>query len=876
MKYNQLPNQLIPDSQKGEEFIKENLLSIKNFGMSDASSKQRDIECWYMYHNIWNEEEFEYLTKVPSGTQGGADYYLPAKVRHIPIQRSKLNVLIGQQKHRPYQFSTTVAYDDCSTERQVKALHDYFGQVGNVLSQRISNYQQQIISIEQQKQEIQQLLQQQPQTPEKQQQLMQLQQSVPAIENQLNTIKEYINRETLLTEDDRKEMFRLYNYNKEDFLNDIIQKVSYKVRADLLVEDKSLKNFISHIVVGKQFYYVDYEFGNKTITYETLNTNNVFYPNIEGIDWVQDGPWVMKVDMRSLNYLISTYSLKEEDMKKLKESTFDHPLLIDFNTSDFGKSLSSKNQLYSGTSGMEEGIPEYKIWWRSSKKIQIKKSTNPHDSTKHFTHYIDNEDKVLNNGQLYWDAKKKLYVDKDTAKEWNKKDVINVNKGEKLETRYIDEIWEGVVLGDDIIAKGCRKESRLYSNENYSYTILPIIGRSYNDLTNRPYSLVWDTKDLQKSFNLINFHRELLLATSGVKGTIMDITQKPEGMSKKEWMYYKKLGTQWIETVKKNGRISSYNQFGSYDDTVSASIQYLDNMLLMIDDMLGNIIGVPRQRQAQVSSSDQVGTYQMALEQSNLITEVIYSEHDEVERRAMEAAVNLACKYVYKDGGNLSYRTKNLSMETFNVPGKILSEIDIRIDVANNSLEERNLKELKGFAVREYDKGILPFSDFIKLYSSKTLKDLEKKFEGYVDEALNLAQQNQMARSEQELQVQTQLLKLQAELDAQLQSQTTQLKQMELQMKANLEQMKLQLEEKKLIQQDKQHGIDSQITLIQQQAENIIEAEYIAEQNRSNIVNEKLRAIEIQMKGLMDQVKSTEKSAGTGKKGFKGQHIRDH
>ena len=57
----QQPNQVIPESQKGLDWMKQNADAIKSMSFQNSASRRKDIECWYMYHNIYNEKELLYV-----------------------------------------------------------------------------------------------------------------------------------------------------------------------------------------------------------------------------------------------------------------------------------------------------------------------------------------------------------------------------------------------------------------------------------------------------------------------------------------------------------------------------------------------------------------------------------------------------------------------------------------------------------------------------------------------------------------------------------------------------------------------------------------------------------------------------------------------
>jgi hypothetical protein len=861
----EIANDLIPDNKKDKEWIKRKGLEIHKMSSSDTNTMKQDVECWMMFHNIFNEKEFEYLNRIPSGTNEQSDFYLPAKVRHIPIQRTKLNVLISEQHQRVFQFSSFISDTEGKAEKTVRKLKNIFREFIDQTESQISQYNIALQGISQQREQLIQQLQMQPKTEEEAYQIQMIKMQFPIIDEQLKNAESAISKELLISNKELKRITNFYNYESKDLVEDVIQKLAYKLRNNLDIKRESTKAFTSKIVTGKEAFYVDLLPGEKKPRYECVNTINIEYPLTDGVEWIQDGMWVKWKKGISISQAVDKYRLTKEQKEKLKNELIIGNRNTDFLSLQYTNDVLN-NQIYSGNINTEEGIEETLIWFRSPKEIKIKKVPNQYSPGKYFIHFLDNDEKIVNTGQLYWDNKKKKYIHKETAQEYDKKNVISSAKGEELETRYIDEIYEVVILGNDLVITAQKKPIRLYSNENYSYSVLPIIGRTYNSITDRPYSLIWDTKDIQKLYNLINYHRELLLATSGVKGTIMDMSQKPEGMSKAEWMYYKKLGTAWIETVKKSGRVASFNQFGSYDDSVSSSIQYLDNMLVNLDYTLGSMIGVGPQRQGQVTSNDQVATYQMAITQNNLITEIIFNEHDECERRAFEVLMNLSAKYIYKNGGIFDYKTDDYRTEQFEIPANVLNNLDIGINVYNTSIQEKQLKELKQFAIQEYTRGSLPFRDILKLYNTETLKDLEKKFEFFSDEAIKFAQQNYSNQAETDMNNKKEIMQLQAQIDAQLKQSEMQIKQMELQLKKETEQYKLKLEEAKLKLQKEKIDSENKVEMADIETERDIESAYLMETQRSNMVNERLKMIEMQIRKLTENSKIESLKKNMGKK----------
>lgn len=850
------PDQLVPKSQKGQEFCKTNVNYFAEIAKGKDDSKKQDIQCWLMYYNVWNEEEFDYLRKIPNGTQGENDYYLPAKMKYIPIQRSKLDYLVSTQRHRPWVFSIALSDNASKQEKYFTGISEAVKGVRNAVDQVNNQYEQALIGINQQQQELQQLLSKQPESEEEAAQIQELQKQLPYINHSLTNISSNIQEEITKNHQDSLKAKRLEGYTEKDWKEDVAQKTMYMLRQKLNIERKSVKNFVSHIVTGKQAYYVDFIPGKKYPEFETVNTNKLYYPSTESLEWIQWGDWVVIEEKMAKNDIVSKYKLSAAEIKILDEDMNNQAeTSTDNRYKKYVKSLS--NDIYSGSDEIGSGHYVRKVWWRSQQKINVKQSPNPYKTGEYFTHFLDDESKVVNTGQLKWDRNKKKYIDKETETEWDKKNVINDADGEKLIEKYIDIIYQGTMIGDSIYKNMGPCGVRLHSEDDYQRVPLPVVGPAYNSLTNRPYSLVWATKDIQKTYNLIFYHRELLLATSGVRGTIMDMAQKPEGMTKSEWMYYKKQGVAWIETVKKSGQINStFNQFGQYDDSVSASIQYLDNMLIMLEEVMGNMIGVSRPTQGQVVPTDQVGTTKQSIQQSSMITEIIFADHDEVERQALEQLLNLSLKYCYKDGGIFDYELDNNTTEVFQIPAELMTGFDYKMMVGNNTEEGQALKDLKQMSFTQYDKGMLNFKQIIDIYKTKTLKDLEKKATQYIEEAEKKAQELAAQAGNAELEKESQLMQLEAQLDEKIKAQENQLKEMELQLKAKSEEMLNQREVQKMQDENKRHAMDTQVKLIDIKSEREMEGQYLQEQQRASKTEESLQALQMKMDHILDKAES--------------------
>lgn len=834
-----LPNQTVPESQKTKLWIEETALAFRQEAYANIKSRKKEYQCWLMYHNISNDDEYDYLTKI-------GDYYLPARIRNISIQRNKINRLSGQQSLRPFNFSAYTCDSYSTKERHKEKIKAYVDRIWENARTKEEQSNVQLQQLELQSQKIQELLQKQPTTEQEAQQLEQLKLSLPSIQANINIIRDKLTNNILLDSEEIKEIERYYKYDKKDFDEEKIQKTLIYLRKKLDIKSKSDSNFISQCVTGKEFYYVDYIPGDKHPTFEVIPEFEVHYPSNSGTEWVQDGKWVMIEKEYTLDDIIKIWDPTDDKINELKQYEqygYKAKVVYDgFNE----KALLEKNLLYSKNS--QNGICVSKIFFKSERKVYAKQVPNPYEQGKVFTHFIDDEKKYFNEGQYKFDIKKKKYVDKNTMMEVDKKDIINVNEGEKLQKRYITDIYEVVIAGEKVVLVADKKEITPRTEDEPSETTLPVIGRTFSTLDKQPYSLIWETKDLQKLYKVLTYMKELLIATAGTKGSFMDTSQLPEGMGKEEHRYHRKLGTAYLETVRKSGaRVpTGYNQFSNYDDSPSPSILIIDDMLLRIDDMAGNIIGVTRPSQGQIKNTDQVSTFEKSIEQTNIITEMLYKDHDEVQSKAMEILINLGLKYCYKDGFMFEIASSQYGRESVNIPKGLFSDKDITVMIVDNTKEETSIKELKSMAMNQNSKGTISFKDLVSLFSVESLKELEKKTIQIAEESQKLQAEMNNTNTEQQIVIQERIEKLKGEIEMQLKAPEMKLREAELMLK----QKELELKGLEIQINANKNEDDKNLQILKDANEGKIESALLQETIRSNKSGEELSQAELELEAI--------------------------
>lgn len=813
-----VPLQFSPP-HKTKEWMQSMVSSIAQMAASSADGKERDLLCQRYFDGKVNESDFDYLRKID-------DYEMPARVRHIPIVRQNINHLVSQEIRRTFNFRAYAIDEESLKRRLSKKASDYIAVIDNNIQQKHIAIQAQTQQLDQQRQQIDLLLQREPKSQEEAQQQQALQKIYPQLVSQIELGKKSLEREIYISKEEIEKIEKYYKYNFNDFVemkgNSLLKFAHRSTEVGLKFQMKN--GMQDRLVTGKELYLVDLIDGHKFPIFKRLHPYNVYWSGDGENEWVQDGQWVAINYKMSPTAVIDWFGAHLTPTQKAEIDTYQTMI-------HYGQMRTSMNSgavfndpgdadLYGGTK-LNQGLDVWWTYWKSSRRIRIKHTPNKYIPGKYHRHFIDEDE----------------HLDADVK--------VNEEKGEFIVDRYVDDVYEGVQIGRNIFVNLGRRKIQLRNDVDLTVK-LPVFGLSFNGVDN-PYSLIWATKDIQELSNIVHYHRELMLALAGVKGIVMDLAQKPDDLTEKEWLYFRKQGITFINSLqRRNGRFPSFNQFTTYDDTLSSSIQYLDNLLVSLQKLVDEITGVSYQRKGQTVASDQVGTTQSAINQSILTTEVLFYEHDETVRRALEEWLNLA-KASLEEGHVFSYEGEDGSHDVVTIPANIFKSTRFRMGVQISLKEEQGLQELRQIAMQGYARGQIALDNLVKVYNIDNLKELEKTVIHYAEKAAANAQMYEQNKIQAEAQAVMDKVKFEKEYDKIVADQQNQLKQVELQLKqAELEIKNRELNLKEFVEKNKLMLQDKEIA-----TEREVEMNYLAEQNRANRVDEILRTIQLQLDGIL-------------------------
>lgn len=378
------------------------------------------------------------------------------------------------------------------------------------------------------------------------------------------------------------------------------------------------------------------------------------------------------------------------------------------------------------------------------------------------------------------------------------RDLIPVYEVEWLETdkHYVMQRYKTIRIGQDIHILIGKDDSIIRSVDNPNYCSLSVNGIYNANRSNQPYSLVLACANLQDKYDLLNFYRDNLIASSGTVGDIIDVSMLPKFLGVnltdriQKALAWKKQGAFLIDSSQEgrlgNGQTAPNTIYNGYDDTVKVqAIQAIQLAMDSVEQTCSSITGVFKERLNGIQQRDAVTNVQTSVNNSFIISKHWYQQMDTVTEEILLDALNEA-KIVFKNGitGTLILGDKQVRIFTALPEHFTMSDYDIHI--TSSSDMTRDTEQLKALVPELIKAGQLDAEAIIDLATTKSTTDVKIKMHKAIQKQKK--ENNQVQQLGQQLQqAQQQLQQMQQELQK-AQQQVQQLNQQKMQ----LEQAKLQ------------------------------------------------------------------------------------
>lgn len=536
---------------------------------------------------------------------------------------------------------------------------------------------------------------------------------------------------------------QISDYMSRDY-NDIAEKVANHtlnyLKHKLNIVHEFNKGFKDGLIAGEEVYYVGIVNGEPYM--ERVNPIYFSYDRNPDLENIEDGDWcVRRMIMSPMSVYDMFYDkLDEKDLNALLEMVNGYGLTNRSMSTDFNQ-IVYKDRIVNNIFDREENfegmlVNVWHVSWRSFKKVGFLKSTDE----------MGNDSTVM--------------VD----------ETYKTSPGEEIEWRWIVEIWEGYRAGEDLYFGIQPVQYQHVSIDNPNAQKLPYVGIRYNHTNSRGRSLVDTMKPLQYMYLIVWYRLELALARDKGRIINMDVTQIPKsmGLDVQKWMHYlSAMGVNffnpyeegWAVPGREGGKPSTYNQFGQVDLSMSSVIADYIALLSKIEEMLGELSGVTKQRQGSISKTELVGNVERAVVQSSHITEPLFWTHTQAKRNVLTSLLDTA-KSAWANSGKkkLHYILDDTTRAFIDIAEEFLYA-DLDIYMSDSTAEQQQIEALRTLLQPAMQNGAT-LLDASHILTANNMTDIKKKLEEIEGKRQQMIQQQ--AEQEQALEQ----MKIQAQQEA--------------------------------------------------------------------------------------------------------------
>lgn len=376
--------------------------------------------------------------------------------------------------------------------------------------------------------------------------------------------------------------------------------------------------------------------------------------------------------------------------------------------------------------------------------------------------------------------------------------LIPVYEVEWIETddNFVMQRYNTIRISDEYYILRGKDENVIRSQSNPNQCSLTVNGVVFLNRSKEPYSLILKCASMQDRYDLLIYYRDILIANSGIKGSIVDISmipkflgvQFPERIQK--YMAYKKAGVQLIDTTME-GRAEGQplnTIFNGFDDSIpAAAVQAIEVTIQSVENTVSSITGVFRERLNGIQQRDAVSNIQQGVTNSFTITKPYYQQMDLVTCEILTDCLNLA-KVVFRNGLEGTLILGEHQQQIFTALPEYFTFTDYDIHVTPSTEIMQDMQTIKSMLPDLIKSGLVSADIVFEAVTAKSLTQLKLA----VKKALAKQKQenNQLQQLSQQLE---QVQQQNQELQKQLQQAQQQIKSLNEQ-KMQLDQKKIQLE----------------------------------------------------------------------------------
>lgn len=672
MSYTPFPSQKKSLSQKGKKWKEDCIDGAEHLAIYREDGLRKSFRTKKINYNLYADILDDDDVKKIVDPLGLDNTYTPAKMQNYPIINPKVDLLWGEETKKRFEWRLRTINDDAISQKET-ALND---ELSRLLMEQVQN--------------------------------------------------EAFDEEDLQKRLAEFDKYKNYTYqDKREQMGTWIMKHLWEEQNMKMKLDKGFKDAL---IAGEEIYQWDIIAGQPVLLKH--NPLNVHTVRSGESPYIEDAEIIVIDSYYPPGKIIDEYNeyLSDKEIKQIEERSLNSAGGGGSDTPDM--TLDRKDTLENtvDTAIFEAGIREY---------------STPFDS--------DGNVRVL---KVYWKSMRKMvqvkYYDAQGDEQYELMPegyTLDTDAGEEGKTMWISEWWEGHKISsgysdnEGIYVKMQPRPIQFRRMENPSICYPGIVGTIYNTNDNVSVSLFDRMKPYQYMYNALMYNTELAIATNWGKIMKLDVSQVPDDWEVDKWISYAKFlkiapvdpfkeGKKGAAIGKLSGNMQSSASNPVIDMTQGDVIQLYISMMEHIKNEVGEIVGISKAREGQISASSTSGNAQREVIQSSHQTEYWFAEHADLKKRVLATGLETAKLAWAKSGTRkLQYVSDDMMTTMLTVDAEDLQSIDFDLHISNSRDDQALMDNLKQLAHAGIQNDKVNFTQLMDIYTSDAVSSVRRKLE---------------------------------------------------------------------------------------------------------------------------------------------------
>lgn len=660
---------------------------------NNGSTKYEEMQTYYnLYNSIYDEKDLLYVTNPFKQKDG-----FPATAQDYNIIKPKVDLLLGEETKRPFNFRVVRTSDDATSEVQEKAkqmLTDYI--MATVMSKLG------------------------PEEAQRYQEALQSGEIMPP-----EAIQKYLSKDY------------------KDIAETTAQHALSYLKNKLNVTHEFFKGWKDALIAGEEVYYVGIINGDPYL--ERVNPLFFSYDQQADLEFIHDADWCCRKMIMSATQIYDRFydKMSEKQLNQLLEMIEDTSrggINPEVRKTSLDFPHIKTHTIGGFTTNPFDDVDDINVWhccWKSFKKIG-------------FVTYIDPETGMPD--ELQVDESYKV-TGNEINVEWTW--IIEVWEG----YRVGEDLYIGIqpldyqhVSADNPNSQKLPYTGVVYNNTNSRPRSLVSMMKPLQYM----YIVLWYRLELAMARDKGKI--PVVDVTQIPKDMGIDINKWLHYLSALGVMFINPYDEGWDIPGREGGRPSQFNQFTALDLTMAPVIDQYINLMAKIEDMASEITGVSKQREGAISSNELVGNVERSVIQSAHITEPWFWVHNQVKKEVLTMLLDTS-KEAWKGNKRcLHYILDDATRAFLTLSDNFFYE-DMDVFVDDSTKNQQQIEALRNLMQPAMQNGasLLDIAEIITMDNVNMIKNRLEEIEQKRMQQQQAMEEAQAQREQQAIQMQNEI-----------------------------------------------------------------------------------------------------------------------